>query len=270
MTVGSNVVKITAKSALKDKWLKSVFACCIYLFAHFICVYSASILGFMLNETVYYAIFAVLGFFLLLPLMLGVVRYFWRLIMGADDSPINVFYYLSCREQYLRALRLFFALLVRIALISVVVLLPAIAVWIISNPEIYEMFDVAIPIWSSNLNTIWAFLGSISVFVIISLSVKYYLAPLLIVADESMEIEEAIVMSKIIAKKTHIDFIFLVFSFIGWILLSLLVIPLVFTLPYIITSYAVHCRFAIADYNMFINKQNQSSYGFYGNYGNEI
>ena len=44
------------------------------------------------------------------------------------------------------------------------------------------------------------------------------------------------------------------FSFIGWIILSFLVIPLVFTLPYFLTSYAVHFRFAVAEYNKHVEE----------------
>lgn len=270
MTAGSNVVKITAKSALKNNWLRAIIAGCVYLFSYFACMYSASLLSYAVGETVSNIVFILLSVFLLLPLFLGLIRFFWRMIMGAEDSPITVFHYLGSKELYLKALGLVISLVTRIAGISLLVFIPAIAVWVISNPDIYEAFDVAIPIWSSNLNAIWALLGTVSVFVIISLSVKYYLAPLLIVADDNMDVYEAIHMSKIISKNTHIDFVFLAFSFIGWILMSLFVIPLVFTLPYMMTAYVVHCRFAVADYNLFINSQNQFNFGYFGNYGNEI
>ncbi len=48
-----------------------------------------------------------------------------------------------------------------------------------------------------------------------------------------------------------LDFIYLFFSFAGWILLSLIFIPLVFTMPYFIAGVCVHTRFAIAEYNAF-------------------
>lgn len=40
-------------------------------------------------------------------------------------------------------------------------------------------------------------------------------------------------------------------AFAGWLLLSLTVIPLVFTMPYFIAGVCVHTRFAIAEYNAF-------------------
>ena len=49
--------------------------------------------------------------------------------------------------------------------------------------------------------------------------------------------------------KTLIDFIYLIFCFLGWYLLSLFIFPMIYTLPYAITAYCVHCRFAVADYN---------------------
>lgn len=270
MTAGSNVVKITAKTALKNNWLKCIAACCVYLFGHFACQFSASLLSIPFGDSVTYVIYFASLFFLLFPLLIGLIRYFWRMIMGADDSPISVFNYFLSSQLYLKALRLIFSITARVALIALIVLLPAIAVWLFSNPVVYETFDVAIPIWSSNLNSIGLLLSTVSLLVIISLSIKYYLAIILFVADENMEVDEAIHMSKIISKNTQFDFIFLGFSLLGWILLSLLVIPLVFTMPYIITCFAVHCRFAIADYNIFVENQNKTNFGYFGNYGNEI
>lgn len=270
MTAGNNAVKLTAKTALKDHWLKAIAACCIYIFAHFICTLSTSLLSIPFGDIAFYVALAVLGLFILLPLMLGVIRFIWRLIMGGDDDLVTVFEYFSSKKKYLKSLKFMFALILRICGISFIVLLPSIAVWIISTPDVYEKLGLAIPIWSSNLNTVWVFLTTISVFVIISISSKYYLTPILFVADENMEVDEALNMSKIISKNTYIDFIFLAFSLTGYIIISLFVIPLIFTLPYFITCYAVHSRFAIADYNLFVEQKNRFEQDMFGDFNNAI
>ena len=87
---------------------------------------------------------------------------------------------------------------------------------------------------------------------------KYYLAPFLIVADENMEVGEAIHMSSTVSKNVMLDIIYLFLSFLGWIALSVLIIPLVFTMPYMLTSLSFHVRFAIAEYNKRVEKINQS------------
>ena len=53
------------------------------------------------------------------------------------------------------------------------------------------------------------------------LMLRYYAAPILSVADEEMDASEAIHMSCVIYKRTMLDFIYLFFSFAGWLLLSL-------------------------------------------------
>jgi uncharacterized membrane protein len=53
-----------------------------------------------------------------------------------------------------------------------------------------------------------------------------------------------------ISKHSSGAFASLILSFFGWFLLSLFGIPLVYTLPYFLISYVVHCRFAIVNYNL--------------------
>lgn len=270
MTAGNNAVKTTAKTALKEHWLKAVAACCIYIFGHFICLMSTSLLSIPFGDGAFFITFALLVVFVLLPLGLGLIRFLWRLIMGGDDNLVTVLEYFSYKNKYLKCLKLIFSLALRICGISLLVMLPSIIVWVISTPAVYETFGLAIPIWSSNLNTIWIFLTTISVFVIISICSKYYLTPILFVADEDMEIEEALNMSKIISKNTYIDFIYLVFSLVFYIVISLFVIPLIFTLPFLLTCYAVHCRFAVADYNLFVESKKRLDDDLFGEFNNEI
>ena len=75
-------------------------------------------------------------------------------------------------------------------------------------------------------------------------------------------------MSTVISKKSGIDFVYLLFSFLGWMFLSLLVIPLIFTLPYMITSYAVHVRFAVAEYNRYIEEREKKNYNIFSSVPN--
>jgi len=138
--------------------------------------------------------------------------------------------------------------------VGFVLYLPAIAVWLISQSFLYEILGMPIPIWSANLNYVLTFFTTTASAILIFIMIKFYLAPMLFVADDNIDFAEAIHMSKTISKKTSLDFIFLGFSFIGWILLCFLYIPIVFILPYIVTSYLVHSRFAVAEYNKHISE----------------
>lgn len=260
MVSSNKVIKITAKTALRDKWIKAIFSVCILLFSFFIISNSMSVLSLVTGETV--ALIIMCGFILLLiaPLFLGVIRCFWRLLFNVDDSPVAVFYYFSDLKKYKRAVVLIFSFTFRFILWSLIFNIPYFIVELISNNFIYDIADMPIPVWTANLSYIATFFRIVSFTLVCFIMLKFYLAPMLLVADDNIEPAEAIHMSAIISKKTSIDFIYLIFSFAGWIMLSVTVIPLIFTLPYFITSYLVHSRFAVADYNKHIKQFSENTF----------
>ena len=132
-------------------------------------------------------------------------------------------------------------------------------VYILSTETVYNLLDVPMPQWTSNLWTLNSFLAILAAFGLVFVMLRYYLAPFIFVSNDDLDPAEAVNMSKIIAKRTGADFFGLVLSFIPWLLLSIFVAPLIFTLPYFISSYCVHCRFAITDYNSDVDKFNASA-----------
>ncbi len=260
MVAGSSVVKLTAKTALKNYWLSSVIACLTVVFSYFISALSIGYIAEVAGDIAAYLLLGIIAFFMLAPLLLGVIRFFWRLIFGADDKPLSVFYWFSDGLKYKRALKLIAALALRALLFGLILFLPALIVDFFTGGTFYELFDLSIPLWTENLYYLSIFLKTIATVLLLFIMAKYYLAPFLIIADENMEIDEAVHMSSVIAKNTMLDYIYLIFSFFGWFIISVLVFPLVFTMPYFITSLSVHARFAIADYNKKADIINQSSF----------
>lgn len=252
MTAGNNVIKITALTALKGKKIKAIFACLILLFTVFIGGYTSSLFGVFAGEILTYILNFLFLCFVYVPLFLGILRFIWRILFGADDNPVSVFYYFSKKALYKKTLKFFGLWLLRIVPLGILVSLPAILARIISLGMIFEHFKMAIPIWAANLSYAYIFLSTIAFVIILLYSLKFYMAPVLLVADENMDAAEAIHMSTVISKKTSLEFLYLVFGFLGWILISMLVIPAIFVLPYFLTAYAVHIRFAVAEYNMHI------------------
>lgn len=258
MTAGNSVVKLTAKTALKNNWLKCIAASLILIFSCLILLIAADYASYISNDAVGYILLAIGGIFLTFPLFLGLVRFFWRMIFGADDRQLVLFYYFSDREKYKRALRLSVSLALRAAGLAVLLFLPAIIIDIFSGVKIYDIMDIPIPIWTGNLYYLSVFLKTVAAVVLFFIMARYYLAPFLTVADEDMDVAEAMHMSCTLSKDTELDFIYLIFSFIGWILISVLIFPLVFTAPYFMTSLSVHTRFAVAEYNKKVEKNSDS------------
>lgn len=260
MTAGSHVVKLTAKTALKNNWLKCIFASLTPIFCFFVLVNSASYVSYISNDAAAYVLLAVMLIFILMPLLLGTVRFFWRMIFGAEDRQAALFYYFSDRQKYKRAVHMAAALVLRGIGFGIILFFPALILDIFSGVKFYDLINMPIPIWTGNLYYISAFLKAAAAVLLFFIMSKYYLAPFLIVADENMEVAEAIHMSGTVAKNTILDYISLIFSFFGWILISFFIFPLVFTMPYFMTSLCVHVRFAVADYNKRLEKSTENSF----------
>jgi hypothetical protein len=175
---------------------------------------------------------------------------------GVKENPVIIFHYFSEKKLYFKSLALIVSLLVRIIISFIVACIPVFIAELISSSWLYSVLDVSIPIWTVNLTDIINILKVIAVASTLVSSFKYYLAPMLFVADEDIAVAEAIHLSTVIEKRTLLDFVFFVFSFMGWIVLSFLVIPLIYTIPYFIISYLIYCASAVDGFNEKIRQLN--------------
>lgn len=245
---------------MQGKYLRCIVAAALPIFMTFAVMLASEVLLYARPMQVAYPVLlAVLGAFLLLPLYFGTLRFFWRAFSDSDDEPITVFHYFSSTALYKRAIKLVLRLAVRLIGYGLIFFSPAIITGILADSRIYDLIGINMPDFSSTfwiLSGFFRILGSLAVLWVM---LKCYLAPFLLVADEDMEPEEAMHMSYIISKGTVYDYIVLVFCFAHWILLSLLAIPLLFTVPYMIMAYLVHARFATARYNRMIQKAEENN-----------
>lgn len=256
--VTSAVVKSTVKVALKGKWLKAIICGLVPFFVWLIIVLLSDVISQAAGDTAGMVLNILLCVFMLAPLILGTFRFFWRLLCDADDNCIIIFHYFSSRQLYFRAMRLTLALILRAVLFGAVLFLPSAIVDLFSGTWIYDMLQMPIPMWVSNLWMVSVFLKAVAAILLFFVMLRYYMAPMLIVSDENMETAEAIHMSAEISKTTSLEFLLLILSVIGWVILSAFFIPVFFTFPYFIALYLVHCRFCVAYYNNRIKLHTQS------------
>ncbi len=263
MSAGSKAVKKTAITTLKANLLPCLFAGFITIFAYFCCNLISSLFSYANLNVVANIFFYLLLFFLFMPLLFGLLRFNWRILLGVTDNCVSVFYYFSGKIQYLKIIKLQFILLIKAFMRGIIFFIPAIFIKLISQEFFYNFFDMPMPLWAGNLGPVINGLLTFALVLLIFMMLRFYMAPMLVVADEKMEVDEAIHMSDTISKKSAIDFIYLTLSFIGWIILSYFVFPLIITLPYMILSYLYHCRFAVAEYNKHIEKINKNENEFF-------
>lgn len=267
----SYVVKKTARQSLRNNWLKSIIVCVVFLATYFFesflvrTVVEVISTGLFLGEGVVLNSISIwldviLNAFLVTPLALGVFRYFWRLTDLTEVSIGELFYYFSSKNLYIRSLKTFCAVFSRLFVIVFVCLLPYIIISILTSSEFYSALGVHLPdsIFSIGLVNNWLFIigVAISVFYIC----KYFLVIPIIVANEETKINKAFELSKKVAKGKIGNFLTFLLSFSGWLLLSLLAFPVVFTLPYFLASYAVCSRFTITNNNLQAESENNNYY----------
>ena len=257
MLAPSPVIKAAAKESLRDRFLQSVVVCCVLIFLYFVTVLIGSMVS-VFTGNIGYVVTVVLLIFAESPLLWGVINYFRRQLYGQKDDVLIIFKFLSSAHNYKRALSFSLHIMIRLIGLGLMLYSPCIVVWILSNEEIYEFFDISLPIWTSNLWALNSFLAFLAFLALIFLMLKYYLAPFIFVSNDTVDPDEAVNMSTIISKRTGGDFFGLVLSFAGWMVLSLFVAPLIFTLPYFIASYCVHCQFAVIAYNRDVDRFNAS------------
>ena len=249
----SSVVKNTAKTIMKRNPLSSVIICLFLLVTFFVTqLLFTGILSQLLGKSIFLKIGA---FFLLVitvfwPVFMGTIRYFWVLTEQKEYFLEAVFYYFSSMKRYKRAVKTAGLLLLRVFLIGFISLIPCLISSLFEHSWIYTTLNSDVPLWSANLQLITDFLKLAGIIVTVCLSLKYYLVPIVAVMDENLYLMETIHISEMISKHSLGAFASLMWSFTGWFLLSLLGIPLVYTLPYFLICYVVHSRFAIVNYNL--------------------
>ncbi len=257
MTVSNFTIKTAAKKLLKPNFIGNTVAVAIVMAIWFICYNISTVISLIAGKVAFAVLLILLAFFAVSPLFVGLIRYFWRLCCGQKDNPISVFYYLGSKDLYLKTLNLVFSLGVRTVICFLISSIPVYVLKLVTGTWLYKFLNVSIPIWTANLSNIISFLQFISVMATIFYMMKFYLTPMLFVADENIDIGEALHLSTVICRRTMLDFVFLVFSFSGFILLSFLTLPLLFILPYMLLTYLIHCSYAVDAFNEELAKINR-------------
>lgn len=254
MLFSSSSIKRLSKDIFKNNAIILTVSTSIVMAVWFVIINSALIVEAFTTSAAVIICLAIFGFLFFAPILMGFLRYVWRLVSGVADNPIALFYYFSNKKLYLKVLKFVFSLSIRVVACYLIFYIPVFALKIITGTTIYEVLNIPVPMWTFNLSNLGAFLRFLSVVATIVSVLKLYLAPMLFVADENIECAEAIHLSTVISKRTTIDFIFLCLSFFGWILLSFLSVPLIFTMPYMILAYLIHSSAAVDAFNKEISR----------------
>ena len=211
----------------------------------------------MSNILFYLMLFAVI-----IPVFLGLIRFYWRALFAVVDNPLNIFYYFGEKKRYIKCLKITFAVIIKALPVCVILYIPYLLVWLVTQNFTYDIFNITMPLWTANLSNVAIILHIFADITIKLYFLKFYIVPVLFAANEDMSISDIINMSRILSYKSAVDFIFLILSLLFWLALSLFILPLIFTMPYILLSFTVHTKGVISEYNEHINSLKLGS-GYY-------
>ncbi len=256
-------VKSTVKSSLKGRWPEAIATGLLPLFAFYFFNLSASVISPILKGYENYLLIAILLLsvvFVVLPLFFGVLRYFWRITDGAEEEISTAFHFFKSKSLYLRSLKLTLVISFKIGVVFFLCLIPFFAVELFSQFLVYDIFKEALPVWAINISAFKSLFYNFGSFFAFAISLRYYLIPVIAVMDENLLVLEAVHISTTVAKRSFSSFSALIFSCLGWIALSILVLPQIYTVPFLLGCYVVHSRFALVNYNLNLEFQEKNRF----------
>lgn len=263
MSVSSSAVKQIAKESLKNNYLKAFVSCLVLILAWILQINIGGLLLDVMGDIVALIISALIGIFLVSPLVFGVLKYFYNLTVKIAENPVSVFYWFSEKKLYFKALKFTLHFTLRTAFWLLVLNIPSILLFAFSKTFFFEILDIAPPVWSASLEYYAVFLRNISFVAVFFIMLKFYMAPMLFVADDNANIDECMYNSSVISRKSSIDFIGLIFSSAPLLLLALFVLPLPFVLPYLLSYYVTHIKISVEEYNSHIENSKFIQMGFF-------
>ena len=261
MLPSTGEIKKTAKSIMKGKYLPCITVTLIFLFAFialsFLCDIIASVTMLYIGTFIFVVSFLLLIF----PMFMGVIRYFFRISDNVTDNPVSIFYYFSDFKTYDRLFGFTIRIFLKLTFSGFALLLPYALLKLFSSTFIYDKLNVLTPTWTPILSTVGDFALGIAIILYIIINLKYYLSFHLFASSDYITGSDAVKYSVIISRRTKADFLFLIFSMIGYILLSVFLVSILFVFPLFVSVYVVHSRCAVNQYNETINNLKNRSFG---------
>lgn len=254
----SFAAKHTARVSLKGKWPAAVGICllacgCLLLKALVFMTVSDLLVSFMPSGFLMYALDAaaafvvtVLEFFAFSPLYVGILRWFWRVTAGADDPVSSVFCCYDSKADYRKSISMIFAVLWR-TLVAVVISFAPFAYFLAATTSLERNFAFNSDGERAILYFVCGATAVLGGLVVVLYLTRLYLVFPVIFSDDSVTVRDAVKLSKSIAKGNRAVLFYTVISFSGWLLLSFLVLPMLFTVPYFVSTMSVFARYSIND-----------------------
>lgn len=186
-----------------------------------------------------------IGFILLSPLHAGTACWYYQLVSTGAEDISSVFRFFSSGRLLLRSWMLYLQLIVRSLFWTVLFMAPG-GVVLYFSVGLYasrgDSIDTVMGIFGIVIGILLLLTAALllSVFLL-----RYFLAPYILADDQKLSARKCIVLSKRYMKGRKGQLWVFHLSFFPWMLLSLLILPLLYVLPYISCASALYAKYLI-------------------------
>lgn len=255
-------LKKAAKSALKKHWIEAITICMLVLAVIFtdVCfqytlmsVFTVDAVWSLMmpfalpdNGTVASMLISVFSsaywLCVIMPLSLGALRWFWKITGGSDVGIKEAFYFFSSGKEFRRSLLLSVSVFLRLVLAAFIAYLPGMVAGMLSEPDVYAMAGLAMPLGLIGLSAVRNVLDLIGTVALLIWALRYVLFFPVFFEEPEMSVGEVLKGSVSLTAGGKIRFIAFSLSFILLYLACIFVVPAVFIIPFFFASLCIYGR----------------------------
>lgn len=259
-------IKTDAKTALCNNWGKAICIMLVFLAVWVLFALLESVISVALGLQSFQQMFAleglppehlnttqmllsvamlVLSFLVLAPLTTGMIQWYYRLTEGESEEISTIFSMFSTAKIYFKTLWLHLNLTVRVLCWTVLLTGPgALISWwgLRTLGRVTNDMGKALAVTGMFSGLVLLVLGIIFLLI---LSTKYLLALFLYVESPDVKISAAICASRHYTRGHRLELFAFFVSFLPWYLLCIILVPLLYVVPYLSCSMALYSRYLI-------------------------
>ncbi len=176
-------------------------------------------------------------FFVTSPLALGMIRWYFRLVSEERHTFNDMLYYFSSKDLLKRSWKCFLSLYIHCLEYAVLFFLLPFAV--LTLYKVLSASGILLPLFFPFLIIM---LFSLAFVLLCFFLLRYFPVLCLIAEDDSLSIILAFRTSVQYTKRQHSGIFMFNLSFIVWCILSVFILPLLYSVPYYLASSAIYSK----------------------------
>ncbi len=276
--------KLNGLMALKGSWIKAIIALSIIALLNFgisklddayrlffnIPILTANeLLNTNMMSFIIEAVFTVISFFVMVPLVFGMFEWYWNLTGSKHSGIGDVFAWYGSLKLYVKSLLLYLDVFVRCLLWAILTCGLPVALIAFSYYSISGINLQSAVLTPNQIQTIlisgFILLAGLVLFIggfllLLYITTRYILAFFLILEDNTRKVNAVVKDSIKFSRKYRWEITKFYLSYIGWALLCVALLPVLYVVPYFCSSLTILAKHIIYSERKHENNDDTKSY----------